>query len=154
MKYNKLKPNKMKNETILEMASDLHPDDFAALMSEMIFLALGDKTPEEGLISHDIILSELSNDYDRSDAGRNACVDAFNMSYDEWEPIYRALSFAAKYEFSTGRVTFGKSDMLEMLASAVNDLEMPMRGTNKRLPKAGKVLRPAAAGAIAYLESL
>ncbi len=144
----------MKKEKILEMASDLHPDDFAALMSEMIFLALGDKTPEEGRISHDIIVDEIAGVHDRSDFARTYCQEALNMSYYQWAPIYRAMGFAAREEFSKGRITFGKSDMLEMLASAVNDLDMPMLGTNKRLPRADKVLRPATAAAVSYLESL
>jgi hypothetical protein len=144
--------NKMKNEKILEMASDLHPDDFAAVMSEMIFLALGDKTPEEGLISHDIIIDELAGVHDRADLVRTYCQEALNVSYYEWAPIYKAMGFAAREEFNKGRVTFGKSDMLAMLASAVMDINAPMTGRARR--GANDRPLPTNAAAVAYLESL
>ena len=142
----------MKNETILEMASDLHPDDFAALMSEMIFLALGDKTPEEGLISHDIIVDEIAGVHDRSDLVRTYCHEALNMAYDDWSPIYKALGFAAREAFNKGRVNFGKSDLLAMLANAIMDIDAPMTGRVHR--GANDRPLPTNAAAVAYLESL
>mgnify|MGYP006133059945 CR=1 FL=1 len=146
------------NETIdqvaevLTIAGDMHPDDFLALMSEMIFLALGDKTPEDGLISHDIIIDELAGVNDRADLARTYCHEALNMAYDDWAPIYKALGFAAREQFNKGRTTFGKSDLLAMLANAIMDIEAPMTGRVRR--GANDRPLPTNAGAIAYLESL
>ena len=148
----------MKNETIdqvaevLTIASDMHPEDFNNLISSLIVLMLEDWPESEAQVKYDIIISELNNDYDRADLVRTYCHEALNMAYDDWSPIYKALGFAARYEFNKGRVTFGKSDLLAMLANAIMDMDAPMTGRVHR--GANDRPLPTNAAAVAYLESL
>jgi len=147
----------MKNEKellkVLKIAEDLSRKDFKNLFQIMLVMELEDRPKSEAETSYDIIISELNNEHDRADLERTYCQEALDMSYNDWAPIYKALGFAGREQFSKGRANFGKANILEMLASAVNDLDLPMTGTIERGPNAGKAL-PASPSAVSYLESI
>lgn len=145
----------MKNETIdpkieiLQKACDLHPYDFDKVLSTMIFLKLEDKPEDEGEISYNIITDELLGVHDRAD---NFEPVAFEHAGEDWAKLKNAIIYAEHIQFGEGSATFGKSDLLAMLANAIMDIDAPMSGRVHRGDNQKPF--PVDAAAVAYLESL
>ena len=77
---------------------------------------------------------------------------AFEHAGQDWAELKNAICWAEHIQYCEGSATFGKSDLLAMLANAVMDIEAPMTGRVHR--GANDRPLPTNAAAVAYLESL